>query len=334
MRIFIVCGLLCMVALIGKAQEINHEGSDITFKMPATSNKNIILSPETVDTNKARLRIGTTPSFGGNYSYYFTHDHDYTYIGKALGIGISSPQHLLHLNATNPVLRIQSKVNNSIGGKIRFTEYFFQGAYMHYEADKNRFDIGMHHVADEELGSDVPSITVLRHNQYVGIGNISPVQRLHVNGIVRSAGYHIENGGGIVGIGNGAFSIGEGEETWSLVGKEIKIVHGVVGRSALLTVAGKVHAKEVKIDLQAGADFVFDEEYNLPELSDVEVYIKKEKHLPEIAPASEMIKSGLNSGEFQIQLLQKIEELTLYTIEQESKIKRLEKLVEQLLNDK
>lgn len=87
---------------------------------------------------------------------------------------------------------------------------------------------------------------------------------------------------------------------------------------------GKFEAKEVKVTLSPTADFVFAEDYNLPKLEEVEKHIKEKKHLPEIASAKEMEKEGVNVGEFQIKLLQKIEELTLYSIEQNKQIKTLQ----------
>lgn len=84
---------------------------------------------------------------------------------------------------------------------------------------------------------------------------------------------------------------------------------------------GKFEAKEIKVTLTPTADFVFEEKYNLPKLEDVEKHIKEKKHLPEIASAKQMEKEGVNVGEFQIKLLQKIEELTLYTIEQNKQLK-------------
>lgn len=86
---------------------------------------------------------------------------------------------------------------------------------------------------------------------------------------------------------------------------------------------GKLETKEVKVAQTPTADFVFEEDYALPKLEDVEKHIKEKKHLPEIASAKEMEKDGVNIGEFQIKLLQKIEELTLYSIEQNKQIKKL-----------
>ncbi len=92
-----------------------------------------------------------------------------------------------------------------------------------------------------------------------------------------------------------------------------------------LDVNGTVRAREVLIDLDGGADFVFEESYALRPLDEVSRFIQTNKHLPEIPSAADMVENGVDMGEFQIKLLQKIEELTLYIIEQEKRIKELEK---------
>jgi hypothetical protein len=93
--------------------------------------------------------------------------------------------------------------------------------------------------------------------------------------------------------------------------------------NALLTVNGTIHAKEVKVDLDIPADFVFHPTYKLKPLPEVEQYVKTNSHLPEIPSASEVRKNGMNIGEMQNKLLQKIEELTLYVIEQQKQIDQL-----------
>jgi len=109
-------------------------------------------------------------------------------------------------------------------------------------------------------------------------------------------------------------------------------VNGKASFSDNVKVEAKFEAKEIKVTLTPTADFVFEESYNLPKLEDVEKHIKEKKHLPEIASAKEMEKEGVNVGEFQIKLLQKIEELTLYTIEQNKLIKEQQKRIEKLEN--
>lgn len=94
-----------------------------------------------------------------------------------------------------------------------------------------------------------------------------------------------------------------------------------------LTVKGTVHATEVKVDLNVpGPDYVFEASYDLKSLTEVEAYIKKNKHLPEVPSAREMEKNGINVSEMNMLLLKKIEELTLHLIKvnHETKLLRSE----------
>lgn len=98
-----------------------------------------------------------------------------------------------------------------------------------------------------------------------------------------------------------------------------------------LTVNGIIHAKEIKIDLTGPlADFVFKPSYRLMPLHEVEMFVQTNNHLPGIPSATEVQANGLNIGEMQNKLLQKIEELTLYVIEQGKTIERQHKEIEDL----
>jgi hypothetical protein len=90
---------------------------------------------------------------------------------------------------------------------------------------------------------------------------------------------------------------------------------GTTNATEKLTVAGNINSREVKVTVDAGADFVFENDYNLHSLDFLDKFIKENKHLPEIASAEAMRKDGINLSEMNIKLLQKIEELTLYMIE-------------------
>ena len=103
---------------------------------------------------------------------------------------------------------------------------------------------------------------------------------------------------------------------------------GTTTPDSKLTVAGNIHAQEVKVTINAGADFVFENDYNLPSLESIEKYVKENKHLPEIASEKEMQANGLLLAEMNIKLLQKIEELTLYTIGQQKLIEEQSKILE------
>ncbi|TKG87100.1 hypothetical protein EYV94_28485 [Puteibacter caeruleilacunae] len=92
----------------------------------------------------------------------------------------------------------------------------------------------------------------------------------------------------------------------------------------LLDVAGTMRAKEIKVDLNGGADFVFEDDYDLKSLEEVGQFIKDRKHLPGIPSAKEMVKDGVGLAEMNKLLLQKVEELTLYILDQEKRIQKLE----------
>ncbi|MCR9133506.1 MAG: hypothetical protein NXI08_13055 [bacterium] len=109
-----------------------------------------------------------------------------------------------------------------------------------------------------------------------------------------------------------------------------KVGIGTANPDYKLTVAGTISSREIIVEETAGADFVFEENYDLPTLGEIESFIQKNKHLPGIAPASQMIEEGVKVGELQIQLLQKIEELTLHVIEINKENQVLRKEIEHL----
>lgn len=101
------------------------------------------------------------------------------------------------------------------------------------------------------------------------------------------------------------------------------------GDNSKLTVGGRIRSQEVQVvqDVEA-PDYVFAEEYDLRTLDQVEAFIKANKHLPEIPSAAEFCENGVMLGEMSFDLLKKVEELTLYVIEMNKKIERLESELE------
>jgi hypothetical protein len=94
-----------------------------------------------------------------------------------------------------------------------------------------------------------------------------------------------------------------------------------------------IRTRKVKVDISTWADYVFSSSYKLPSLKEVEAFIKKNNHLPDVPSEAEVKKEGLNLGENQALLLKKIEELTLYLIEQNRKIEEQLK-INKALNDR
>ena len=109
---------------------------------------------------------------------------------------------------------------------------------------------------------------------------------------------------------------------FTIIGDRVGIGTTTPDTDALLTVKGKANAREVKVHIEAGKDIVFQNDYNLMPLEQIDAFIQQNKHLPEVAPARVMEKEGLELGKFNMTLLQKVEELTLHTIAQEKKIKQ------------
>lgn len=101
---------------------------------------------------------------------------------------------------------------------------------------------------------------------------------------------------------------------------------GTTTPDAKLAVNGNIHTKEIKVDLTNWPDYVFEDAYTLPTLQEVADHIATKGHLINIPSAAEVEENGIQLGEMNAKLLEKIEELTLYTIAQEKEIKELQKV--------
>lgn len=121
----------------------------------------------------------------------------------------------------------------------------------------------------------------------------------------------------------------------NLTEKNGKIGIGTTSPDELLTVKGKIHTQEVLVDLDGAVapDYVFEKyftgssevmpEYKLISLEELEAFLKENKHLPNVPSAETMQTEGISLKEMNLILLQKIEELTLYTLQQQKEIDAL-----------
>lgn len=192
---------------------------------------------------------------------------------------------------------------------------------------------------------------VIDNSNNVGIGTVSPTSRLEVVGpatgsapTIRAAGggdVVLSSGGSLFLDGNYSYATGNyirpigGNNTQGFftsgqqrmrINPDGKIGIGTGSPTELLTVNGKVHAKEIIVDLSVpGPDYVFEKSYDLMSLDEVRKYIDTHKHLSDVPSAKQMENEGLKLGEMDMVLLKKVEELTLYIIQLNERLDRLEK---------
>ena len=179
-------------------------------------------------------------------------------------------------------------------------------------------------------------------NGNVGIGTTNPLKKLEVKGIIgwgsTNAVLKTDQGASIELRGNGRPYIDFSNNPYSdynarliLNKNNVLEIDGNVGIGTYstngykLAVAGNVVAEEIVVKLKENwPDYVFSNNYKKPRINELEKYIIKNQHLPNIPSAGQISSQGINVGEIQAKLLEKVEELTLYIIEQNKKIEILE----------
>lgn len=205
-------------------------------------------------------------------------------------------------------------------------------------------------------GGGIPPLYIKGSNSFIGLGTNNPTEKLYVNGNIEipSHNYYVRTGAwnymgscaadyGYYGmclryrndqwesfhstlngmamrfIGNGIDFITAPANTTNATTTSLMTIKS----NGNVAIQGKLEAKEIKVNLSPTADFVFEEDYELKEINEVETFIKINKHLPDFPSAKEIEKNGVNLGEMDAKLLRKIEELTLYMIEMNKEIKTL-----------
>jgi hypothetical protein len=281
-----------------------------------------------------------------------------------VGVGTNSPTAKLEINQPGYGLNLGMKIwagnNNNIftNSQIQLSWNGGAGAYSHAiksrhmsgSVNGNAIDFYLWQPGDPINGEGTLSTMTLNGGN-VGIGTTTPIAKLHmIIPISTSTVVGDPNAYGAVISDNSSStlairSLGSGTMHLTTDGSGRKLVLGGgnfeqtlfvnsggnvgIGTSspdAKLAVSGQVHAQEVKVSVTVpGPDYVFEKDYKLTSLEEIKNYIDQNKHLPEVPSAKEMEKNGVQLGEMNMLLLKKIEELTLYVIEQKNEISELRK---------
>nr|WP_315421953.1 hypothetical protein [uncultured Pedobacter sp.] len=203
----------------------------------------------------------------------------------------------------------------------------------------------------------------------VGIGTTSPDYNLDIHGklFVRGDGvYHNNPGSGDLQIGYGLVlpgTLGEVSRLslqpyghtggpWKFIARDdaasafldinygtlhaLTVHHagnvgiGIMNPTSKLEVNGNIRAKEIKVEAANWPDYVFDQDYKILGLNELDAYIKANKHLPDMPSSKDAEANGVELGEMNKLLLKKIEELTLHLIEKDKEIGLLKTLNTQI----
>lgn len=277
-----------------------------------------------------------------------------------VGVGTTSPQQQMHINGNTLIsgsgkaLLFSTSASTTDGNfGIKYTgsglNFYIPNNtnYLMYIRNNGYVGIGTSspteklEVSGNAKATNVTATSAVQSSTLTVTGNVtfnslagssSKILTVGSNGLLSSAdmsevgdgmGNHIAttnlnlNGKNIVGATNGTGGI------YVAQNGNVRIGAGTANPTKTLEVNGAIRSKEVLVEVANWSDFVFDKDYDLMTLKEVESYIKENGHLPDVPSAKEVKANGVEVGEMNAILLQKIEELTLYIIELEKKIEKL-----------
>ncbi|HVI46680.1 MAG TPA: hypothetical protein VM802_17510 [Chitinophaga sp.] len=273
-----------------------------------------------------------------------------------VGIGNSNPLTLLHTTAFNNTNNTSAFIWGQYWGVAMSVADTLPSRYA--------FSVSSHQNSDGQPASakGIRSLLYVRADGNVGIGLTSPAAGLHVAKVAilengeRAAAilgntyldwtyFGASTGGKIRGSNEGYLALetnskGSDKNIYMNTSSAGNVIMATGGGNVCigtarsngykLAVEGTIGARKIKVEQVAWADYVFHPEYKLPTLQSVEDYITAHKHLPDIPSDKEVKENGLDLGDMNKRLLQKVEELTLYLISQDKKLENVQQRMTQL----
>ena len=273
----------------------------------------------------------------GNASGYNLNSNYNVLVGAQAGFGTTTGQ-------SNIMIGVNAGTNNQTGSNNTFVGTGSGSAGANAGILTNAGAIG----ANAQVS--ISNAIVLGNNANVGIGTTAPANKLEImQGTAGNSGLRFTNltsgstatvlnankfltvdanGDVVLGSTNSSARVAAAEGAgWEAEGENLKntnaggVVIGDVSSTPAgykLYVAGGVLTEKVKVAVKSTADWsdkVFDPAYRLRSLNEVDRFIQQNKHLPGVASAEEVVKEGVDVGQMQAKLLEKVEELTLYMID-------------------
>jgi len=329
------------------------------LKILSNDNNAVIYLQETgnlsiITRNNLRFKMqeNGNVSIGSASTNYFTVKE-----GGNIGVGTDEPTATFDINGD---IRIRSEASENFvltsteDGSGEWKE-------LKLELNENTLSLANHNSEVDLSGFFLWSKTgnnIYYNNGSVGIGTSTPNQasKLHIVGNSKAIYLQpIINSGGNGYSDISFYNPSQQQDSWTIrahvndvekgnslmfwsrtgapvlvVGEGVRLGIGTSNPQYMLDVRGTAHFCEVRVKTESWCDFVFADNYKLPNLGELEEFIKTNRHLPGVPSEAEVIENGVDLGEMDKILLQKIEELTLIIIEQDKLLNEQNKRINKL----
>gem|GEM_PF-2984224 len=238
--------------------------------------------------------------------------------GGRVGIGTKSTQRLLHLKSSteSPYILLERSARSLESGLEFRTGSSRDFIFYVDNTSESAFEMRAEGLSGETDGAARLTMPRSNKNLYlalsggnVGIGTSSVNgYKLAVNGSMLTHNISVGNNSNILNISASTISFS--------------------GDNKTVIESGQIKTGKVVLSVGSFPDYVFDVNYELMPLCKVGEFIKEHKHLPNMPSESEVIENGMSVGEINTKLVEKVEELTLYILQQDKKINKLIEKVE------